>query len=210
MTRELNDIMEFDHVIRVSPDGTIDAHPSRTYPLTPHAPESVIFTRHDGQISAADEDAWAERVRAQGWEPERGWTGQYSYSGAFMHASEYVGGHLEDHIRQTPGLWVAVVVSCLVDDADPADEDHDPDDCDTCADRDAAEEEPAGWAVLHMDDGPETNSYVVTSAPDPLIRERIRILTHMTLEDARKTSREIAPGRIVRVTDLAVMPDETS
>jgi hypothetical protein len=29
-----------------------------------------------------------------------------------MHPSEYVGGGLEDHIRETPGTYVAIVVRC--------------------------------------------------------------------------------------------------
>src|ERR1043166_1835159 len=77
MGRDLNDIMEIDHVIRVNPDGTIDADPRKTHPLTPHAPESVMETRHDGQILAGDEEAWTARIRSEGWEPETGWTGQY-------------------------------------------------------------------------------------------------------------------------------------
>jgi hypothetical protein len=239
--RDLNDMMEFDHVIRVSPDGTVNANPSRDWPLTPHSPESVIETRYDGQIMKAHEDRWAESVRSQGWEPERGWSGQYDYS-AFMHGSEYMGGSLEDHIRKTPGLWVVVVGICLRGGPDPdeivtcvyCDAEIELQDtelwenlgagepgsdaaryCDEAADHLHAgefdnedEDEVAGWAVLHMDDSPDSESYVVTSAPDPLKRERIKALTHMTLEDAQAASRDIRPGRVVRVTDLAVMNED--
>lgn len=124
----LNRVMEFDHVIRVRPDGTVDEHPE------PHvyAPESVIETDEDGQILAGHETAWIEYLRSQGWEPERGWTGQYGYAGPIMHPSEYIGGHLADHILETPGLWVAVSVECI-----PWDED--------------GESDAAGWAVLYRE-----------------------------------------------------------
>lgn len=206
----LNRIMDLGHVIRVNPDGTIDEHPARSHPGTPYAPESVMMTDHDGQIRDGDEEDWIRRVRDAGWEPERGWTGQYGYSGPVMHASEFVGGALADHVAETPGLWVAVEVSCLPDEApDKNDEDHDPEDCETCERSDAGDYEPAGWAILHMDDSPDSESYAVTSAPGPLRRDRIKVLTHMTLDAARNLARQPRMGgRIVRVTDLAVMPGE--
>jgi hypothetical protein len=56
-----------------------------------------------------------------------GYTGQYSYNGGVMHASEYMGGRLLDDILDTPGTYVIVAVE--VDD----DPDH-----------------PAGWTVLKL------------------------------------------------------------
>jgi hypothetical protein len=48
-----------------------------------------------------------------------GFSGQYGYSGPIMHPSEFIGGGMERHIRETPGLYVAVVVTDLdVDDGD--------------------------------------------------------------------------------------------
>jgi hypothetical protein len=132
-----------------------------------------------------------------------------------MHASEYVGGGLEDHIRETPGLWVAVVVSCLPDE-DPEDpEDHDPEGCEACERRDTGDFEPAGWAVLHMDDSPETESYVISLEPGEITRTYTGKLERADLATAR-TVAAVARGilqepvRIVRVTDLAVMPDEAT
>lgn len=104
--RTLNDIMEIDHVIRVSADGVISEDTPGIY-----APEVFIPT-HDGQILADDEQEMTNYLRGQGWEPVTGWSGQYSYAGPIMHPSEYVGGALETHIRETPGYWVACVATC--------------------------------------------------------------------------------------------------
>lgn len=126
----LNSIMQVDHVIRVREDGAI-GHPQGVY-----APEFSVGVDHDGQILDAHERDMIENVRSQGWELETGWSGQYHYSGPIMHASEYVGGALEAHIRETPGYWCVVVVE--------TDDDHD---------------EPAGWALAfreHIDAPPPT------------------------------------------------------
>lgn len=101
-TRTLNDVMEFDHVIRVHEDGSI-SEPSDVF-----APEM-----NDGEVY-------------DGWELLTGFTGQYGYSGPMMHASEFVGGGLERHIRETPGLYVALV-------------DY------------SGEDEPDGWAVAYRE-----------------------------------------------------------
>ena len=65
---------------------------------------------------------------AEGYELLTGWTGQYGYSGAAMHASEYIGGALARHILETPGYWQAAAVYPLCD--------HNGDDC-----------APESWAV---------------------------------------------------------------
>lgn len=116
MTMDLNSIMEIDHVITVGADGTVSDGPAGLY-----APE---VWHVDGARSPEDID-----IMGTGWEPLTGYTGQHAYSGAVMHASEYVGGRLERDILATPGTYVAVVVAVL-----PESDDDDP--------------EPAGWAVL--------------------------------------------------------------
>jgi hypothetical protein len=122
MTRALNDTMEFDHVIRVADDGTVtDANGW-------HAPETFIDCDEDGQISAADEARFIAAMERAGWSLfTTGYSGQYSYRGPIMHASEYIGGALERDILASPGLYVACIVECLDDD------------------------EPAGWIVLRRD-----------------------------------------------------------
>lgn len=117
----LNSMLEFDHVIRVNPDLTIDDHP------TPHiyAPESVIGTDDNGQISDADEKVWLNYLASQGWEALDGWSSQYGYSGPIMHPSEYIGGYLAEYILDHPGLYVVTSVETMDD-----------------------SEEAAGWVVL--------------------------------------------------------------
>lgn len=84
--RQLTDIMEFDHVIRVHPDGSI------TEPPDVWAPDL-----HDGELDGDD------------WVLLDGFSGQCCYSGPIMHQSECIGGGLERYIRDTPGLYVNLV-----------------------------------------------------------------------------------------------------
>src|ERR1700756_4699835 len=100
----LNDQMGFDHVIRITADGTVEDAPGE------YAPEVTVECADDecGSITREAEAAMIASVEAQGWELMTGYTGQYSYRGPIMHRSEYVGGMLEDDIRSTPGLYVVV------------------------------------------------------------------------------------------------------
>lgn len=123
--KALNDLMEFDHVIQVHPDGTI------TEPSGVYAPEISLSAAPDGQISAADDADMVAFVKAQGWELLTGFTGQYGYSGPLMHPSEYVGGGLEKHIRETPGVYVACVADVQPDGAE--------------------ESESVGWVVAYRE-----------------------------------------------------------
>lgn len=73
------------------------------------------------------------------WEPIRCFSGQYGYKGAVMHASEFIGSALAEHMSDlseiVPQVFVVVVVNVL-----PTDDDKDP--------------EPAGWAILYRDADP--------------------------------------------------------
>lgn len=128
--RALEDIMEIDHVIRVNPDGTITESVPGVY-----APDLLMATADDdcGSILAGHEADYIAQAERQGWCLERGWTGQYGYSGLAMHPSEYIGGDLEEHILKTPGLWVAITIE-----TDRSVGDDDPD-------------EPVGWAVAYRE-----------------------------------------------------------
>jgi hypothetical protein len=95
----LNEIMEFDHVIRVHADGTVTAEEG-TY-----APE--LHTSDDGEIYVFEE----------GWTLLTGYSGQDRYSGPGMHPSEYIGGRMATDILSTPGVYVAVY--SIEDDDDP-------------------------------------------------------------------------------------------
>lgn len=95
-TRTLNDLMDFDHVIRVLRDGSVvDAGPDV------YAPNC-----HDGELDSRE------------WSLMTGYTGQYGYSGPCMHASEVIGGGMERDILSRPGLYVALVDYPL-DDSEP-------------------------------------------------------------------------------------------
>lgn len=76
----LDDVMEFDHIIKVNPDGSV------TEPIeTVCAPECIWEGFGDGQHI----------------EPGTGWT--------LLHASEYIGGSMAEYILANPGYYVAVV-----------------------------------------------------------------------------------------------------
>lgn len=99
MNKPLNELMEFDRVIRVAEDGTI---------TKPHD----IHCYADLNVAPNGND---EFDLSDGWELLKGFTGQYSYNGPVMHASEFIGGGLERHIRETPGYYVALVVEARCD-----------------------------------------------------------------------------------------------
>lgn len=112
VTREnLTDVMEFDHVIYSHGDGTV-SEPGGMW-----APE--VYYDDETDID----------IMGDGWTALTGWTGQYGYNGAVMHQSEFIGGALADHIIQTRGYYVAVVVED-VDDPDAL----------------------VGWAVLYREE----------------------------------------------------------
>jgi hypothetical protein len=138
MTVDLNSIMEFDHVVCVRDDGTVtDRGTTGVY-----APE--ITCEYDGpfaegQITDEHDQAMIESVKAQGWDVLTGWSGQYGYSGPIMHASEFIGGALADHIRATPGYWVACTVELHPKEDDPEYDDGN------------GESEAAGWVLAHRE-----------------------------------------------------------
>lgn len=101
--QDLNDTMEFDHVVEVRADGSIVDRDDI------YAPE--CFDDGSGGIDFAG---------AQGWTALDGYSGQDRYSGPIMHASEYVGGRLADDILSEPGVYVVVVITDLDDLEEPS------------------------------------------------------------------------------------------
>ena len=86
----LSEAMEFDHVLEVLPDGTWRDAPDGLY-----APDAV------------DVDNMA--VTLEGWDlPLSGFTGQYGYTGPWLHNSEIIEGGVEHHVLEHPGYWVAI------------------------------------------------------------------------------------------------------
>lgn len=96
--KPLDDIMEFEHVIEVLPDGSIIDRNDL------YAPDLL-----NGELV---DDTWSLMD---------GWSGQYMYSGPVMHDSEYIGKRMEAWIRETPGVYV--LVAAYYDDEDAEDED---------------------------------------------------------------------------------------
>lgn len=98
----LNAVMEFDTVVWSDGRGAVwDEVPV-------YAPEVV----------GDDDDELTACAERQGWTLLSGWTGQHGYGGPQMHASEYVGGGLANHILETEGFYVAVAL--LADDDEHA------------------------------------------------------------------------------------------
>ena len=92
----LNELMEFDHPVYVSVDGTVTDPPGPLY-----APE--LFGVNDRGLQA--------QARSAGWAGLlTGCTGQCGYNGPVMHPSERVGGGLERDILANPGWYVLTAV----------------------------------------------------------------------------------------------------
>lgn len=138
MDQPINELMEFDHVVAVMPDGRVIDTDEGYNHLDVHAPEVVIdydgpFA--DGQILDEHDAAMVEYLRIQGWEVLTGYSGQHGYSGPVMHTSEFIGGGIEDRIREEPGYWVALTVEIHPKEDDPEYNDGN------------GESEAAGWVV---------------------------------------------------------------
>lgn len=107
---DLRDVMEFDQVVQVHVGGRVTR-------LDADAPEVYLDASWDedgdAHVSDADERDMITHLKSQGWEVLTGWTGQYGYNGSLMHPSEFVGGRLADHIRETPGLYVCLHVEII-------------------------------------------------------------------------------------------------
>lgn len=120
----LNSVMEFGHVIRVSSDGTVTDSPESPY--------------MEASQTQGDDGRWHEETSLpDGWSLMRGYSGQHGYSGPYMHSSEYIGGGMARHILETPGDYVALVVSTLCNYGEDTD----------CTEESGCECEPDSWAV---------------------------------------------------------------
>lgn len=121
-----NDV-DLDHPFQVHADGSITDLPR----------DSGIYAPEVWHVADAKSPDDIEGFDKGEWEPLVGYTRQQGYRGAVLHASEFIGGGLEEDILATPGIYVAVVVDVL---EEMGDEDH----------------EPAGWAIFRLKDKTET------------------------------------------------------
>lgn len=138
---DLNSLMTIDHVVYVRADGTVtDEGITGVY-----APE--VICDYDGpfadaQITSAHDAEMVESIERQGWSVLKGWSRQYltRADDPIMHTSEFIGGRIEEHIRETPGYWVACSVALHPGEDDPEYEDGN------------GESETAGWILCHRED----------------------------------------------------------
>lgn len=112
VTRDLNDIMEFDRVVQVDDQGNVsDAGVD--------APEMVyVELDADGYMVGSDSRDGLDVIvdtSLGDWRPMQGHTGQHgSSSKSFIqHSSEFIGGGLARAILGRPGYYVAVMVDGL-------------------------------------------------------------------------------------------------
>lgn len=103
---ELNEQMEFGLVVASHGNGTV------VRDQTEYANE-VVYLNLDADGQLLNDDLIDV---LPGWSALSGFTGQYSYNGPVMHASEYIGGGLERHIRENAGFYVAVLVDGIPED----------------------------------------------------------------------------------------------
>lgn len=94
----LNTFMEFDCVIRVHEDGTVE--------------------RADGIYAPSLYD---DELDSDKWTMMNGYSGQYGYRGPIMHNSEFIGGGMAKDILAEPGVYVALVSYYTVDEDDEND-----------------------------------------------------------------------------------------
>lgn len=136
---DLNSLMAIDHVVYVREDGTVTDDREITKGV--YAPEVTCDYSGplaEAQISDAQECDMIDYVkRDAGWELITGWSRGGGL--ALMHPSEFIGGALADHVRATPGYWVACVVELYPRETDPEYRDGN------------GESDAAGWVLAHRE-----------------------------------------------------------
>lgn len=123
----LNVLMEFDHVIRVHPDGTV-SEPSNVWAPELWDEELFVYPQIPSQPS--------------GWWLMNGYS---AHSGPIMHDSEFIGGRMARNILTQPGLYVALTNHT----SEPSEG------CDDCTEDPCDQHDIAGWAVAYIEDEEE-------------------------------------------------------
>lgn len=98
----LNSLVEFDCAFIVTSEGIEDTHEVYV-PTVYNDDETDIY------------------IESSEWEALTGYTGQYSYNGAVLHSSEYLGGDLaRDILEDIGGIYAVTVVEDMEDQDNPA------------------------------------------------------------------------------------------
>jgi hypothetical protein len=118
-TAEYIQRLEFETVFDLHPNGLVVFHDG-----PPHAPSVFHDEKHDVEIGGIP------GTRNDVWEALTGMTGQYSYNGAVMHSSEFIGSQIARRLQE---LAVDETQTFTVVTVEVHDE----------------PEDPAGWAILH-------------------------------------------------------------
>ena len=121
VTRDLNNIMEFDHVVYVDDDGYVSdgKHAGPSFTQSVDAPDMVyVELDGDGYMIGSDSRDGLDVIvdtNLGDWRPMQGHCGEHgSTSKSFIqHSSEFIGGGLARTILEQPGYYVAVLVDGL-------------------------------------------------------------------------------------------------
>lgn len=130
----LQEIMKSDHVVRILDDGTVDNPGNVPHVRVPEAILDARWDEHgDPHVYPDHEKGFVERMSREGWDVFQGRVSHGVHLGPVIHDSYYIGGSLEEIIRETPGFWVSVVVDMIREDER------------------GNHRIPAGWALLHRE-----------------------------------------------------------
>lgn len=104
----LNDRMEMDHVIQVHEGGRFTDAPDNVWgpevSVETDAGGSFAFTRDERGVST-----WNVTVHGDGWTLLKGYAADDGSE--LLPSAQYIGGALAEAILETPGYYVATVVS---------------------------------------------------------------------------------------------------
>lgn len=158
------------HVVMIDHKGT-----AREWRGTGDDGPETLFVDYTGTVSdaqisdEAEREMAAETEREYGWEVLSGWS--CNGGPVIMHGSQHIGGRLEEFIRETPGLWLAVPVEIGPDDPD-------------------GETDAAGWALLYRS-GERDKEIMAADSGRPLEERRAAFRRH----NARMTASGLEDGK---------------
>jgi len=128
----LREMMDHDHVVEVGHGGAVRVLPYGESPCVPEIDLDANWDEHgDPHVHPDHERGFVGAMRAKGWDVFEGRVSHGVYLGPIIHDTYYIGGALEEIIRDRPGFWVRVSVETFPPDG--------------------GESAAAGWALLHRE-----------------------------------------------------------